>query len=324
MTERLKLRLHCCEDIADFLRCFSDPEVVRFEPYLPMNAEEAQKALNSRIGNADFIAIERKADGRYIGNVFMGPAGEGVVELGYALSRDCWHSGYATEACRALIDEAFAAGVHRIIAECDPQNTASWKLLERLGFVREAHLRQNVFFWKDAQGRPLWKDTYQYALLNPADALHVTVREAALDELPRIADMKRQIHEVHAKGRPDLFQPVVERESFEEHAASSGLRLLLAELGGDAVGYVLIHVIDRPANAGMKQCRALHVEEFCVDERHRHKGIGRALMDAVRQAAKTEGLPRIELDVWAFNEGAKQFYEEVGLHAFRYFMEMEP
>ena len=44
------------------------------------------------------------------------------------------------------IRKAFSEGVHRIYAECDPCNAASWKLLERLGFTREAHFRRNVFF----------------------------------------------------------------------------------------------------------------------------------------------------------------------------------
>ena len=51
-------------------------------------------------------------------------------------------------------------------AECDPDNGSSWKLLETLGFQREAHLRKNVYFWKDETGKPIWKDTYVYAKLN--------------------------------------------------------------------------------------------------------------------------------------------------------------
>ena len=68
-----------------------------------------------------------------------------------------------------MIGEAFRQGAHRIYAECDPQNQASWRLLERLGMVREAQLRRNVFFWTDKQSLPHWKDTYVYALLNPEE-----------------------------------------------------------------------------------------------------------------------------------------------------------
>ena len=64
-----------------------------------------------------------------------------------------------------LLEHAFEQGIHRVYAECDPLNTASWKLLERLGFHREAFFRQNVIFWKDEDGLPIWKDTYVYAKL---------------------------------------------------------------------------------------------------------------------------------------------------------------
>ena len=39
----------------------------------------------------------------------------------------------------------------------------SWKLLEKVGLNREAHFRQNIWFHKDENGKPIWKDTYVYA-----------------------------------------------------------------------------------------------------------------------------------------------------------------
>lgn len=50
--------------------------------------------------------------------------------------------------------------------EKDPENTGSWKLLESMGFEREAHLKKNVYFWKDEKNKPIWKDTYIYAKLS--------------------------------------------------------------------------------------------------------------------------------------------------------------
>ena len=60
-----------------------------------------------------------------------------------------------------------------------------------------------------------------------------------------------------------------------------------------------------------------------MDENHQRMGIGRKLMDALKQTAQKNQYPRIELDVWSFNEGAKQFYEAAGMKAFRTFMEMD-
>ena len=64
-----------------------------------------------------------------------------------------------------LVLRPFREGAHRIYAECDVRNTASWKLLERTGFQRGAHVRQNVWFHTDESGAPIWKDTFVYAML---------------------------------------------------------------------------------------------------------------------------------------------------------------
>ena len=65
-----------------------------------------------------------------------------------------WGRGYAKESCNALIEKAFGEGIHRIYAECDPENPNSWRFLESLGFAKEAHFKENVYFWKDEEGTP--------------------------------------------------------------------------------------------------------------------------------------------------------------------------
>jgi RimJ/RimL family protein N-acetyltransferase len=44
---------------------------------------------------------------------------------------------------------------------------ASWRTLERIGFVREGRLRKDVYFRTDAAGRPIWQDTLVYGLVSP-------------------------------------------------------------------------------------------------------------------------------------------------------------
>ena len=87
------------------------------------------------------------------------------MEMGYVFNDAYWNRGYARESCTELMKLAFENGVHRIYAECDPENENSWKLLEALGFTREAHLRQNVYFWREENGEPIWKDTFIYGKL---------------------------------------------------------------------------------------------------------------------------------------------------------------
>ena len=112
------------------------------------------------------IAVELKSNGKMIGNVYLGKREFDALEMGYVFNREFWGFGYARESCRALMQKAFSEGIHRIYAECDLENENSWKLLEWLGFVREGHLKKNVWFWEDEDGNPIWKDTYIYGMVN--------------------------------------------------------------------------------------------------------------------------------------------------------------
>lgn len=165
-TDRLILRRYCKEDLQDLYEYLSDEEVVMHEPYKPMNMTEVQENLEWRISTDEMIAVELKNNKKMIGNVYLGKREFEALEIGFVFNKEYWGNGYARESCAALIQKAFTEGVHRIFAECDPDNLGSWKLLESLGFTREAHLRKNIYFWKDENDTPIWKDTFIYATLS--------------------------------------------------------------------------------------------------------------------------------------------------------------
>lgn len=165
-TERLILRRYTADDLSDLYEYLSDEEVVRYEPYKPMSLAETKDNLNWRMSTDEMIAVELKETHKMIGNIYLGKRDFNSLELGYVFNQKFWGKGYAKEGCEAMIKHSFANGIHRIFAECDPMNISSWKLLESLGFEREAHLKQNVYFRTDEQGQPIWKDTYIYAKVN--------------------------------------------------------------------------------------------------------------------------------------------------------------
>ena len=69
-------------------------------------------------------------------------------------------------AARALVGYGFSVlGAHRVVANCDPRNEASWRTLERIGLKREGHFRKHAFFRTDADGNPLWHDCLSYGIL---------------------------------------------------------------------------------------------------------------------------------------------------------------
>ncbi len=164
-TERLILRPCWESDYGDLFEFLSQLEDDEFEGYPGITYANGREHLKARVGSSEFLAVEKKETGRVIGNIYCGIRPCASREIGYIINENCRRRGYALETLSAVVRRAFEEGAHRVYAECDPRNTRSWKLLEKAGFRREARLRKNVWFRKDADGNPVWKDMFVYALL---------------------------------------------------------------------------------------------------------------------------------------------------------------
>ena len=161
-TERLVLRPFEETDAEGLHAYLGDEEVVRYEPYGAMTMEECRQEAARRASDEAFWAV-CLADGTLIGNLYLSGADEfGTREIGYVFARPYWHKGYATEAARRLMAYAFD---RLIIALCDTRNAASFVLMERLGMRREGEFKKNVGFKTDENGKTIWTDSYQYAIL---------------------------------------------------------------------------------------------------------------------------------------------------------------
>jgi RimJ/RimL family protein N-acetyltransferase len=140
-SPRLRLRPVEAADHDFFHRQWNDPELGRFLwDAAPVATETVTEVLESSA--ASFAArgyglwhVSRREDGTALG--FCGlrvAADSGRVELLYALEPSCWGQGCATEAARAVLAYAFdVVGLESVIASTNPANTASWRVLEKLG-----------------------------------------------------------------------------------------------------------------------------------------------------------------------------------------------
>ena len=164
-TPRLILRPFEEKDYDDLYEFLSQRKNDQFEAYPDITYENGKEHLAYRLGSGDFFAMELKRTGKVIGNIYYGKRDFDAREVGYIVNKSFQRKGYAAEALKAVLYWGFAEGLHRAYAECDPRNECSWRLLEKLGFQREALLRQNVWFQKDAEGKPIWQDTHVYAML---------------------------------------------------------------------------------------------------------------------------------------------------------------
>ena len=89
--------------------------------------------------------IRSRPGGRLLGGTGLGFQDHDRAITGYVLARDVWGQGYATESLAAMVDLARAVGVVRLSALCHPQHRASWRVLEKCGFVRSADPAQVEF-----------------------------------------------------------------------------------------------------------------------------------------------------------------------------------
>lgn len=165
-TERLIIRRIVPGDWEDIHEILSRKEVAEFEPYEPFTPEQSKLETVNRAFRDDFIGVELKAEHKMIGNFYFHSGEFDTYEVGYVFNPDYWGNGYAAEGLKALIDYAFdVMKVRRLFAQCNPLNAHSWKLLERVGMRRESHILKNIYFKRDADGNPIWLDTYEYGLL---------------------------------------------------------------------------------------------------------------------------------------------------------------
>jgi ribosomal-protein-alanine N-acetyltransferase len=107
--------------------------------------------------------IFRSADGRLVGGLTLANVRRGVAQagsLGYWMGLPYVRRGYMTAAVRAVIPFAFGTlRLHRLEAACIPTNTASIRLLENTGFVREGYAREYLCI------NGIWQDHLLYGRL---------------------------------------------------------------------------------------------------------------------------------------------------------------
>jgi ribosomal-protein-alanine N-acetyltransferase len=160
-TPRLTLRRFAASDGPAVHRYLGDPLVTRWLSRGLLDKAGAQAFADKNAGpRAKALALIERASGELVGHMDFHPW-IGSQEIGWAIGRPHQQRGYATEAARALLAHAFETmRCHRVVATCQPENVASWRVMEKLGMRREAHFRQHIL--RETGER--W-DEYFYALL---------------------------------------------------------------------------------------------------------------------------------------------------------------
>ncbi len=143
---------------------------------------------------------------------------------------------------------------------------------------------------------------------------NTAIRAATSGDFEVIAALNREVQDLHAQQYPDLFKPssaeTLAQDAFERWLAD---RLVFVALADDrVVGYLQARVIERDETPYRFRGRTFYVDQVAVASSARHQGHAHRLVETAKACARDLGFASLELDTWAFNAPAQEFFGREG------------
>jgi len=315
-TARLTLRVMHPEDAATLASYRDDVEVARFQDWaMPYGIADAQRLLAPQAGLDDLdptgwtqVAVEH--DGRVVGDVAveLDPAAPRAA-IGYTLAPDWHHRGLALEAVGAVVDALFQrSAVRRIEASLDPDNVASMRVVETLGFCFEGVARQAALV------RGAWVDDARFAILRE-DRAAWCARNRSRPQRVELVELDDETAGPFARLATHRFQ-----ERFVAPMDASWRHALLPEIvdGARVVPWFRGITADGvPAGFVMlAAATSAHPDPYLwrllVDRWHQRRGIGERAVATIVDLLRRDGRRRL-LTSWVDGPGSPAaFYARLG------------
>ncbi len=323
-TDRLALRVMTPDDAPVLAAYRNDPDVARYQEWrLPFTLADAERMLAGQSEVADLvpddwvqIAIELPAhpddpDGGpvVVGDVAVGLRGDGIAMLGYTLAPAWQGRGYASEAAGAIVDAIFEhTAVHRIVATLDPENHASMRVIEPLGFRFEGIARAA----EPIRGE--WLDDMRFALLRedwvawrarPTTCDHVELVEVTHHNLSAVSALEthRFQRQFVAPMPRNLAQALVPPEVVPGHLAVPWYRAVVAD--GEVVGFALVSMVSEVEPYPF-------LWRFLIDRHHQRRHVGTRAVAAIAEHFRAAGHDALMLSWVDAPGGPRGFYERLG------------
>jgi [ribosomal protein S5]-alanine N-acetyltransferase len=162
-TERLYIRCFNQNDMKSVHSYMSDPNIIEHLPEDLFSENDAKEFIDENTSeNAENFALILKGDESLVGHmIFHKWFAPNTFEIGWVIHSAYQRKGFASEAALKLLTFGFdTLSAHRIIATCQPENPASWKIMEKIGMRKEGHFKKCLF------RRERWIDELFYAILS--------------------------------------------------------------------------------------------------------------------------------------------------------------
>ena len=148
--------------------------------------------------------------------------------------------------------------------------------------------------------------------------MNIEIREATIEDINiGLLDVFIEGYRFHQNGRPDIFNNISD-ETLKEDLIKNfeNLSTLIILDDNKVVGYLAYRIKE-------KQTKKIDVDQLVIIEQYRGKGLGKKLMDEVKNIGFRNNCDRIELNCWMFNENALAMYEHIGFERQRIIYELK-
>ena len=344
-TERLILRPWEESDAEELYRYASHPDVGPITGWaVHQSAEESRQVIRTVLSAPETYAAVLKETGRPVGSISLMTGARSNIglpdeegEIGYWIGVPYWGRGLIPEAVREIMRHGFEdLGLVKLWCGYFEGNLKSKRVQEKCGF-RYHHTAENVpcaipgllrTEYVSCIPKEEWAAGQAKKPVKAAgNAAGTTVcRFAEEKDLERVNELRRQVNDVHVNGKPEIFKPGFSEEMrgiIYEIFRDPLKKIAVCERDGQISGFAVLHRVSRPESHIRRALEYLDIDEFGVDEACRREGIGTCLVGFLREYARRNGIGRIELNMWDFNQGALAFYEAAGFSTYRRYLEMK-
>lgn len=150
------------------------------------------------------------------------------------------------------------------------------------------------------------------------------IRLAEYTELDEINILRKQVNDLHTKGKPEFFKEGFSKELQDflvDIWNNEKCKIVVAVDSSRILGYSIFSVAHKKETLFMRKRDYLDIDAICVDKEYRRQGIASSIMKYIENYANGIGIERIELNMWEFNEEALSFYEKSGFKTYRRYLE---
>lgn len=146
------------------------------------------------------------------------------------------------------------------------------------------------------------------------------IRQASQRDVEQLVQLNAQVQAVHVDLAPSLFRKAGNEslaEMLRQAMSDEATTILVAEEDDELIGYLSLKKQIRPEFALINERKCGYIDQVCVSEQHRRKGIFKKLLTEAKRLVNEWGFDRIELDVWSDNQDARDAFIGTGFRTYK-------